>query len=62
MLLLLSLNENRQRQLSCAGKCLIQILRVASFQKKTVKLSVKQMSYDAVGSLLVVADASARGA
>lgn len=40
---------------------LAQILKVASFQNK-VKLSVKQMSYDAVGRLLVVADASARGA
>lgn len=40
---------------------LVQILEVASFQKKT-KWSVKQMSYDAVGRLLVVADASARGA
>lgn len=40
---------------------LVQILKAASFLKKTVKLSVKQKSYD-VGRLLVVADASARGA
>lgn len=40
----------------------VQILKVASFQKKTVKLSVKQKSYDVVGRPLVVADASARGA
>lgn len=41
---------------------LVEILKAASFQKRTVKLSVKQKSYDVVGRLLVVADASARGA
>lgn len=40
---------------------LVPILKFVSFQKKA-KLSVKQMSYDAVGRLLVVAEANARGA
>lgn len=63
MLLLLSLSENRQRQLSCTGKCFSLDSQSCFLPKENkVNLSVKQMSYDAVGRLLVVADASARGA
>lgn len=58
MLLLLSLSENRQRQLSCAGKCFGSDSQSCFLPKENkVKLSVKQKSNDVVGRLLVVADA-----
>lgn len=61
MLLLLTLSENRQRQLSCAGKCFSSDAQSCFLPKENkVKLSVKQKSSDVVGRLLVVADA--RGA
>lgn len=63
MLLLLSLSENRQKQLSCAGKCFRSDSQSCFLPKENkVKLSVKQKSYDVVGRLLVVADKNARGA
>lgn len=63
MLLLLSSSEQGQRQLSCARKCFSSDSEICFLPKENkVKLSVKQMSYDVVGRLLVVADASARGA
>lgn len=62
MLLLLSLSEIRQRQLSSAGKCFSSDSPSCFLQENKVKLSVRQKSNDVVGRLLVVADPSARGA
>lgn len=63
MLLLLSSSEQGQRQLGCAGKCFSSDSQICFLPKESkVKLSVKQMSYDVVGRLLVAADANARGA
>lgn len=63
MLLLLSLSEIRQRQLSSGGKCFSSDSPSCFLPKENkVKLSVRQKSNDVVGRLLVVADPSARGA
>lgn len=61
MLLLLSSSEQGQRQRGCVGKCFRSDSQICFLPKENkVKLSGKQMSCDAVGRLLVVADANAR--